>query len=355
MIFPVMCVRSGQCVAFPDVCFTPAAPSPVPMPYPNIAIPSDGDGSGKVKTMASNTLRKGDHMTKSTGDNAGSAPGGTISGMMMGAVEVKTGSNKVKAEGKEVAYHTIMTAHNGNNANAPAGGHLAPTNVKVKVIGTPGCPGSGLDALRAGGFIATGAVATGINSGDPITDAQQSLRCAPQLQQDLGNLGNQGWSMNYGAAGSTASNCQFGSNAIEIGQGYAGNPSYLTALLAHEGGHAMGGNPHAMPVTGDTQHSYATRMRDRFLHSEGQAAVRNVRATQEARQNCPGQAPPPVLGDNGTFENTTNTAANPEQQIGQQFGNLQPDGSPPGTTYNATYYNHYANLWTNQGWPPVFP
>src|SRR5262245_36460713 len=103
MIFPVMCVRSGGCAAFPDVCMTPgvAAGAPGPLPYMNLGMPDDGDGKSKVKTMNSNTLVKGSQLSKSTGNQAGSAPGGTVSGVMMGPVKVQSGCDKVKVEGEE--------------------------------------------------------------------------------------------------------------------------------------------------------------------------------------------------------------------------------------------------------------
>ncbi|MFO0984071.1 MAG: DUF4150 domain-containing protein [Planctomycetota bacterium] len=365
MIFPVMCVASGQCVAFPDVCFTPAAPSPVPLPYPNIAIPADGDGTDKVKTMNSNTLRKGDAMSKSTGDNAGSAPGGTVSGMMMGKVEVKTGSNKVKADGKETAYHTVITSHNGTNANNPAGGHVLPTNVKVKVVGTPGCPGSGLDALKNGGFIAVGAqVVSGaagqVRTGDPVTDAQQSMRCCPELQNDLGQMQNpavnpkaNGFNVQFGSTNGTMYSPQTG--GITLGQSWQGAPpNGLTGIISHELGHAQshmnGTSPAAVAghLPGESLSAYANRMTNESLREEGRAAMRNIRARREAQQNCPNQPPPHIDGDNqGTF-GAASQQPDPEGAIAAQYGQNIPDlppGHPPGTNYQ----QYYHGAWTSYG------
>ena len=38
-----------------------------------------------------------------------------------------------RAKGKKIVYHTAMSAHNGSNANMPAGAHVAPSQVKVLV------------------------------------------------------------------------------------------------------------------------------------------------------------------------------------------------------------------------------
>jgi hypothetical protein len=68
----------------------------------------------------------------SQGDEAGTA-GGVVSGKNMDKVIFKKGSAKVIIEGKGCAYLTCMTAHNGANANMPAGNQIAPSQAKVLV------------------------------------------------------------------------------------------------------------------------------------------------------------------------------------------------------------------------------
>jgi hypothetical protein len=53
--------------------------------------------------------------------------------MTMGPVAYKLGSSKVYAQGKKMAYVTGVTAHNGVNANAPAGLQVAPSQSTVLV------------------------------------------------------------------------------------------------------------------------------------------------------------------------------------------------------------------------------
>lgn len=134
MIFPASTTENGQCMAFPDVCKTPAAPSPIPLPYPNIAMCADGSGSSKVKINNKDTLRKGDKIRMSSGDEAGALMGVT-SNQIKGAAEFKMGFSKVKVEGKEIVRLTSTAGQNGNSANMPAGVQIAPSQTKVKVMG----------------------------------------------------------------------------------------------------------------------------------------------------------------------------------------------------------------------------
>ena len=120
--FAVTTNGQGQCMAFPDVCKTPSPGGPIPIPYPNVAMLSDGSGSKKVKIQGKETLRKGDEIRLSSGDEAGSAGGGVVSNKIKGKAEIKTGCGKVKAEGKEVGHHTSTIGQNCRGSpNAPAG------------------------------------------------------------------------------------------------------------------------------------------------------------------------------------------------------------------------------------------
>lgn len=121
-------------MAFPDVCKTPAPPAPpVPIPYPNTGMLNQAvKTSPKVKICGMETLTTKSEIPRSMGDEAGVA-GGVVSGMNMGPVTFKKGSSKVKVEGLPVVSLTSMTAHNGSNANVPAGVVVAPSQVKVLI------------------------------------------------------------------------------------------------------------------------------------------------------------------------------------------------------------------------------
>jgi hypothetical protein len=135
-MMPASTKAGGQCLGFPDVCKTPAPPAPfVPVPYPNMAMPNQGNPgtmTKKVKIGNMAAVQKGTEIPMSSGDEAGSI-GGMVSSMIKGPVKYKRASGKVKFEGKAAGYVTCMTAHNGSNANMPAGAQLAPSQTKVLV------------------------------------------------------------------------------------------------------------------------------------------------------------------------------------------------------------------------------
>jgi hypothetical protein len=125
-------------MAFPDVCKVPAPPAPfVPAPFPNIAMLTQGNPgtmSSKVKIGNQPAASKDTEITMSSGDEAGSI-GGMISSMIKGPCKFKSGSSKVKWEGKAAVHVTSPIGQNGSNANAPGGIQVAPSQVKVIVMG----------------------------------------------------------------------------------------------------------------------------------------------------------------------------------------------------------------------------
>lgn len=134
-MIPMSTTAGGVCFAMPDVCKTPAPPAPpVPIPYPNIAQLASATGTA-MKVMVENkpVIVEGAKVPNSQGDEAGTA-GGVVSGTNMGPAQFKMGSSKVTAQGKAVVFLGGMTAHNGSNANAPAGTIIAPSQAKVLVM-----------------------------------------------------------------------------------------------------------------------------------------------------------------------------------------------------------------------------
>lgn len=134
-MFPASTKGGGQAMAFPDVCKTPAPPAPfVPVPYPNIGMVNQASKTStkvKIKGKAAATTKT--EMSRSQGDEAGTL-GGMISAVNMNKIAYKKGSSKVKIQGKPAVYLTSMTAHNGMNANMPAGAQIAPSQTKVLVM-----------------------------------------------------------------------------------------------------------------------------------------------------------------------------------------------------------------------------
>ena len=103
-------------MVFPDVCQTPSPAGPIPIPYPNIARSADtADGPKSVKIQGNMPAVKDGNYSTSTGDEAGSAGGGVMSGSTKGIAEFITSSFDVKFEGKNVCRLGDMMFHNKKN------------------------------------------------------------------------------------------------------------------------------------------------------------------------------------------------------------------------------------------------
>ena len=135
-MFPASTKGGGTCFVYPDVCKTPAPPAPfVPIPYPNTGMLNQCSAtSTKVKFDGKLAVTKSSNIPSTMGDEAGTLKG-IISAMNMAKLIFRTASGKVKAEGKACVHLTNTTAHNGGNANAPAGAIIVPSQTKVILMG----------------------------------------------------------------------------------------------------------------------------------------------------------------------------------------------------------------------------
>ena len=133
-MFPASTKAGGQLFGFPDVCKTPAPPlPPIPVPYPNFGMLNQANKtSTKVKIVSKDVVTLKSEIPQSMGDEAGAA-GGIVSGMIKGPVKFTMGSLKVKIEGQPCIHLTSLSAHNGSNANMPAGSVIAPSQTKVLI------------------------------------------------------------------------------------------------------------------------------------------------------------------------------------------------------------------------------
>lgn len=137
-MFPAATNGGGQAMAMPDVCQVAAPPGPnVPTPFPNVAMLSQASSStcsSRVRILNRKTCTVQTEITRTSGDEAGTAKG-VVSGTQMDKAVFRQGAPSVKVEGHDIAVHLRPTAHNGSNANAPAGAHASPSQSAVIVSG----------------------------------------------------------------------------------------------------------------------------------------------------------------------------------------------------------------------------
>lgn len=106
----------GQSIVFPDVCNTPSPGGPVPIPYPNTGMSSDAaNGPTSVAVNGKMPMVKGAQYKQTTGDEAGTAGGGVVSGSTKGPAEFMMYSFDVKFEGRNVCRLGDPLFHNKKN------------------------------------------------------------------------------------------------------------------------------------------------------------------------------------------------------------------------------------------------
>ncbi len=106
-----------QLATAPDVCKTPSPGGPVPIPYPNMSPDSNlTDGAATVVIAGNPVANTGSTLSRSNGDEAGTA-GGVVSSKNMGAFGWSAGSTDVEAEGKGVVRMLDAILTNGNSYN----------------------------------------------------------------------------------------------------------------------------------------------------------------------------------------------------------------------------------------------
>jgi len=124
----------GMDQGFPDTCLTQVGPAVVPIPYPNIGMKATvlpATAAIKVLTSFFPTHNIASTTPMTNGDQAGSAPGGVASGMIMGQARNITCSVKVLMGGMP-ATRTLDTTIQ-NLSNAP-GTTLVPSQVKSLIL-----------------------------------------------------------------------------------------------------------------------------------------------------------------------------------------------------------------------------
>ena len=123
----------GMCMAFPDVCLTPAppSPSPIPVPYPNTGVdPTDTSFVPNVLMTGTPAHNMKTEPVMTNGDNAGVATG-VASGTVMGPARTVTAAFTVLVGGMPLSRLTSVTVQ--NSTNAP-GAKIVPSATNVLVL-----------------------------------------------------------------------------------------------------------------------------------------------------------------------------------------------------------------------------
>ena len=134
-MMPMVTKAGGATLGVVDTCKVPTPPLGTPTPTPFACagqMPMAQLGSPKVLVQNMETVTVMSKIPLSSGNEAG-VLGGVVSGVNVGEIGFPLGSSKVLAEGKAVIYVTAPAAHNGSNANQPAGLVVAPGQAMVLV------------------------------------------------------------------------------------------------------------------------------------------------------------------------------------------------------------------------------
>ena len=126
-------IEDGLCMAFPDVCNTPAPPlpNPVPIPYPNLAMPMMGDPpTVVVMVVGAPALNVASLIPMTEGDEPGLEMG-LVTGEIMGEAEFVSSSLTVSFEGCPAVRLGDATTQNSDNA---VGAVLMPSQCIVMVM-----------------------------------------------------------------------------------------------------------------------------------------------------------------------------------------------------------------------------
>src|SRR5580698_10169169 len=108
----------GTCIAFPDVCLTPAppAPAPVPIPYPNVGLDPTNVGFVPHVLMTCAPAHSMSTRAPMTGGDTAGVATGVASGTVMGPARTLTAAFTVLVGGMPLARLTSITVQNSTNA-----------------------------------------------------------------------------------------------------------------------------------------------------------------------------------------------------------------------------------------------
>ena len=158
---------AGECMGFPDICLTPAAPAPIPTPYPNIGMNAmAAPFSPTVMLSMVPALNQGSMIPMTMGDELGSAS------PIKGPARYTMGNPIVKVNALPAINLTCPTT--GNNMNDALGAVLVPSVTNVFFTSTvAGAPTRG--ALERGAVLALAAAVEGARADVDARDDEAAI------------------------------------------------------------------------------------------------------------------------------------------------------------------------------------
>lgn len=183
----------------------------------------------------------------------------------------------------------------------------------------------------------TGGETTGLGA-----DVDQLAAQSPTLQQNLKDMADKGWTVEYGEAGK-GSYAHREATRVVIDSDYKGDPEAVVQTLAHESGHALYTPEPEVPPTGLSREDYVNKNVTSALKDEGEATLTNIKVRQEILDKKG-----PDIGIAGTqgekYEEIAKKypAAADRDKARAEIGKVFATGERPSTDPSKTYYDYYA-------------
>jgi len=345
-MFPIMTTEGGMCQAFPNVCLTGGPP--VPVPYPSIGRCSDGGCSKKVTIRNAAVLRVGDKIRSTTGDAAGNAPGGVVSGTFGAEAEVAdTPQNTVRVEGKLSAVQTAPIRSNGRGPKNSIGIHTSPSQSCAWIRPAGGNGGYGKPR-------------------NPVDDAAAVLTCTESLQKEIDEFQSKGRRIRYGFPNrgsftrKQSRSVYEGINelprnmSITIDPRLQDSPRDLVNALAHELGHARAGSPMIVYEPGMTRQEFVRENVVCALTEEAEAVRHQLEIREEVLANCPDadladkEPPDPPLEYYEIYSDPEMTETDKLTKMANRYAEERPSDRS-----SMTYFEFYTQ-WAERIWDTFF-
>jgi type VI secretion system secreted protein VgrG len=165
---------------------------------------------------------------------------------------------------------------------------------------------------------------------------------SPTLQNNLEQLSDKKWTMEYGDAGK-GSYCDRKAKKIVVDADEKGNPDAVVQTLSHESGHALYTPDPYVPPDGLGKQDYVSKNVNRSLKDEGEATLTNAQVREE------------ILNNGGSDIGIAGAQADKYEQVAAQYpdaadrdiarqkiGDLFADGEHPSTSPANTYREYYS-------------